>query len=225
MEDEDDGAEGGEDGEEEPAGGFDGHGDRAEDDREEDDREADDEDAEGHERLAELVGDVDLDGRGPGDGGVEPIVVLDLGAEIPQPVDGVQGGRIVRGGRRDDLEQRGRRIPVRGGEDDLVDAGDRGDALLDVLDVAEGVVGGDDLTRHHQGSVEAGTEVLLDEVIGRPGGAALLLAAGRGRESWSWEAGIAKRLRPPTMMTIVSSGTFVTTFSQPEKKRSVRVCG
>lgn len=78
MEDEDDGAEGGEDGEEEPAGGFDGHGDRAEDDREEDDREADDEDAEGHERLAELVGDVDLDGRGPGDGGVEPIVVLDL---------------------------------------------------------------------------------------------------------------------------------------------------
>jgi hypothetical protein len=50
----------------------------AEDHHEQDDGESDDEDAEGQQRLAELVGDVDLDRGGAGDGGVEVVVVLDV---------------------------------------------------------------------------------------------------------------------------------------------------
>src|SRR5699024_6135440 len=95
--------------------------------------------------LAELVGDVDLDRRGSGDGRVEVEVVLDLIAEVPQPVDGVQRRRIVGGRGRDDLEQRGRGVSVGGGHDDLVDAVDVLDAVFDLLDVIERIVAGHDL--------------------------------------------------------------------------------
>src|SRR5699024_10059937 len=124
VEDEDDRAEGGEDRQQESAGGLERHRDQAEDHHQQDDGQSDDEDAEGQQRLAELVGDVDLNRRGSGDGRVEFEVVLDLIAEVPQPVDGVQRRRIVGGRGRDDLEQRGRGVPVGGGHDDLVDAVD-----------------------------------------------------------------------------------------------------
>ena len=114
VEDEDDRSEGGEDGQEEPACGLDRHCDRPEDHHEQDDGQADDEDAEGQQRLSELIGDVDLDRGGAGHGGVEVVVVLDLRAQVPQPVDGFERGRIVGGGGRDDLEQSGRGHPGSG---------------------------------------------------------------------------------------------------------------
>ena len=196
MEDEDDRAEGGEDRQQESAGGLERHRDRAEDHHQQDDGQSDDEDAEGQQRLAELVGDVDLDRRGSGDGRVEVEVVLDLIAEVPQPVDGVQRRRIVGGRGRDDLEQRGRGVPVGGGHDDLVDAVDVFDAVLDPLDVIERIVAGHDLAGHDQRAVEAGSEVLVDEIVGRPCRGALLLVARGGQGQLELGGGDGEECEP-----------------------------
>src|SRR5699024_5960622 len=125
----------------------------------------------------------------------------------------------------DDLEQRGRGVPVGGGHDDLVDAVDVFDAVLDPLDVIERIVAGHDLAGHDQRAVEAGSEVLVDEIVGRPCRGALPWSRAVGRDSWSWVAGMAKSASPPTMTMIVSSGIFVTIFSQPEKNVSMIVFG
>src|SRR5699024_1661227 len=141
-------------------------------------RQPDDEDPEGQQGVGELVGHVDADGGGAGDGDLgDPQLALPVGGVLTQIGHQVLGGLLGGSALGDHGDHREVGARVRGGDLDLADVVVGCDVGLELVDHVERIGGVDDVGGHQQGAVVAGSELRGDQVIGVTGRGAGLLGA------------------------------------------------
>ena len=164
------GSEGGQHREQVTDGCLDGDRDRPKHHRQQHQAQPDDEDSKRQQGGSQTVGDVELDGRQSGDGGVNPVLVVPFGLVVAQFANQVTGRLVGGTGGRQHLDHSCVGVLVRNGQGDGVDARKLLDVSLEPVDDLHRGGRGDDVGGDDDRAVESWSELLLQGVIGLTGG-------------------------------------------------------